>query len=150
MIEKNKHQCPACGETDNVVALQLTLACKTCKEQSILWDKDMTQQLSNCCKAQVSVDSSDEGTSCFVCSKCKKACDLFVDVQLVIDNTEMEDVINGETNFIAIPSKKYERLKRLDENRKKAIIRHKKYLEEKSGFQELARITIELLENLDK
>lgn len=36
----------------------------------------MTQQLSNCCKAQVSVSSSDEGTSCFMCSECKWPCDL--------------------------------------------------------------------------
>lgn len=36
----------------------------------------MTQQLSNCCKAQVSVSSSDEGTSCFMCDGCKHPCDL--------------------------------------------------------------------------
>jgi hypothetical protein len=37
----------------------------------------MTQQLSNCCKAQVSVSSSDEGTSCFMCSECKRPCDVW-------------------------------------------------------------------------
>jgi Fe2+ or Zn2+ uptake regulation protein len=36
----------------------------------------MTQQLSNCCKAPTTVSSSDEGTSCFMCGECKRACNI--------------------------------------------------------------------------
>lgn len=84
----------------------------------------MTQQLSNCCKAQVTVDSSDEGTSCFVCSGCKKACDLFEEM-FVID--ECREFIYCKNHNINMPIackdtlNQLQRLKRLDENRKKLI-----------------------------
>jgi hypothetical protein len=43
-------------------------------------------QLSNCCKAQVIVYSSYEGTGRFICVGCSKACDLFYDEQASVDN----------------------------------------------------------------
>ena len=29
---------------------------------------------SNCCNAEMKVSTADEGTSCWICSKCQKAC----------------------------------------------------------------------------
>lgn len=34
-----------------------------------------SESLSNCCNAPFQVDTADEGTSCYVCDKCKRACD---------------------------------------------------------------------------
>ena len=33
-------------------------------------------KLSDCCNASATVCSSDEGTMCFICDKCKKPCDV--------------------------------------------------------------------------
>lgn len=41
------------------------------------------KQLSNCHKAPATVDTADEGTSCYVCSECKRPCDLFIDYELL-------------------------------------------------------------------
>lgn len=35
--------------------------------------------LSNCCKAPVKTDCADEGTCCYVCSKCNEATDIYVE-----------------------------------------------------------------------
>lgn len=37
----------------------------------------MNGQVSNCCRAELQVSSSDEGTSFYVCSSCNKACDVY-------------------------------------------------------------------------
>jgi len=34
------------------------------------------KELSNCCKAKVEVISGEEGTSFWLCTKCKKPCDI--------------------------------------------------------------------------
>lgn len=34
-------------------------------------------EVSNCCGASISVETADEGTSCYVCADCGKACDAF-------------------------------------------------------------------------
>jgi hypothetical protein len=72
------------------------------------------QELSNCCKAQVTVDSADEGTSCYVCIKCNKPCDLFE------NNKEQVsvDMGIGESNTVEgvyLPISEYERLKQENE-----------------------------------
>lgn len=46
------------------------------------------KELSKCCKAKASVDTADEGTSCYMCEKCNKPCDL--------DNWKNEDAQEGE------------------------------------------------------
>lgn len=69
------------------------------------------QELSNCCKVSVTVDSAAEGTSCYVCNECKKACDLFNVNSIIITVHDGTSMNVGE----------YERLKRLDENVKKKI-----------------------------
>jgi hypothetical protein len=74
-------------------------------------------QLSNCCKAQVSVDSSDEGISCFVCSGCKKPCDAICETDVPPVNYYF--YLDGK---VMVDTEEYDRLKRLDENAKKAII----------------------------
>lgn len=32
-------------------------------------------RLSNCCNSPIETSSSDEGTGCYICTKCKKGCD---------------------------------------------------------------------------
>lgn len=34
-----------------------------------------TNNLSNCCQAPLTVSTAREGTSCYICTKCHKACD---------------------------------------------------------------------------
>jgi hypothetical protein len=92
----------------------------------------MKEQLSNCCKCQVNVDSSDEGTSCYVCSGCKRACDLFE------ETFELDEVIKiiGHLNMkkkhkmvsiLCALLREYERLKRLDDNVKSKLIEFIEY-----------------------
>jgi hypothetical protein len=112
----------------------------------------MTQQLSNCCKAQVSVSSGDEGTSCFMCNKCKRPCDIanlemlerggilvsnggykIMKEQVSVDehknclclNCVLGYALTG-IKWIAVKEQDYERLKRLDENVKSEISKLKK------------------------
>jgi len=33
-------------------------------------------ELSNCCNAPVKVDTSEEGTSCYICTECISPCDI--------------------------------------------------------------------------
>jgi hypothetical protein len=49
------------------------------------------QQLSNCCKTFTSVETASEGTNCFVCSECKKACDLFTPVYICPAHLEVSN-----------------------------------------------------------
>lgn len=37
-----------------------------------------TNPLSDCCKAPLKVSSGDEGTSCYICTKCNEICDQYV------------------------------------------------------------------------
>ena len=38
-----------------------------------------TPEVSNCCKAPIEVSTADEGTSCYICTKCGKPCDIAID-----------------------------------------------------------------------
>lgn len=110
----------------------------------------MKSQISNCCKEPVTVDTADEGTSCFMCSKCKKPCDLFLEEtmkeQVSVDNDFVNKVIDivGMGNIAwdnvhpielcqAVidtykTTKEYERLKRLDDNVRKTIKMHQDHI----------------------
>jgi hypothetical protein len=95
----------------------------------------MTQQLSNCCKAQATVSSSDEGTSCFMCVECKRPCDLrhqmkeqvSVDYGCDCKNCERElfnigcEKTQKRFNKVCIKLSEYKRLKRMDENVRREI-----------------------------
>lgn len=100
----------------------------------------MKEQISNCCKASVKVDTADEGTSCYVCSKCSEPCDVQVKEQVSVDKEyldflagrdkelarieKMENEIikrAGKCVGIKITFDEINRLKRLDENVKKLI-----------------------------
>lgn len=37
----------------------------------------MPKEISSCCKAPVKTSIADEGTGCYICSKCGKPCDLY-------------------------------------------------------------------------
>lgn len=128
-------------------------------------------ELSNCCKRPVIVDSSNEGTSCFVCSQCKKACDLFCEEMISLE-IEVNKCwhCNRIAEFIKwhkyynpccsslgnfIEKEEYERLKRLDENRKKEIekIKEKLHLSIVNRFKinvGIYNFVLELLQSLDK
>jgi len=104
----------------------------------------MTQQLSNCCKAEVTVSSSDEGTSCFVCCECERPCDLHHDMkeqvsayyqcpccaginttppvlQLISACRDCEEQIIIWDKEENVSSSEYERLKRMDDNVKREL-----------------------------
>lgn len=40
------------------------------------------EKLSSCCQASIKTDCGDEGTCCFMCSKCNKPCDIYVEEEL--------------------------------------------------------------------
>jgi hypothetical protein len=90
------------------------------------------KELSNCCKCQAIVDSSDEGTNCYVCSACKKACDLFFENETT------------HLKYVTILQDEYERIKRLDENVKNMI-----FVCEKKG-EAIDKAMAELLNGLYK
>lgn len=46
----------------------------------------LEQQLSNCCEAPIMTSTGDEGTSCYICRNCKKACDPKSDHVVQVDN----------------------------------------------------------------
>jgi hypothetical protein len=81
----------------------------------------MTQQLSNCCKAQVSVSSSDEGTSCFMCGECKRPCDLFYDKKLMLAQEMPTNDATKENLWVMFPQVDYVILSRKEFNRLKEI-----------------------------
>lgn len=45
----------------------------------------MNKSLSNCCHAPLKINSGNEGTSFYYCSKCEKACDPAIDKELVMN-----------------------------------------------------------------
>lgn len=49
--------------------------CKICKEKLELVPTER-KELSNCCNSTFHSDMADEGTSCYVCNHCGKACDV--------------------------------------------------------------------------
>ena len=63
--------------------------------------------ISSCCKSPMSVSTADEGTSFYVCDKCKKPCGIFSPLEEELDslkqklaichdkNTELKNIING-------------------------------------------------------
>jgi hypothetical protein len=81
----------------------------------------MTQQLSNCCKAQVTVSSGDEGTSCFMCSECKRPCDLFCDKSLMLAQELPSTEATKENLWVLFPQVDYMILSHKEFNRLKEI-----------------------------
>ncbi len=47
--------------------------CKNCSMNQILKSK--------CCKAEMKTSCADEGTCCFICTKCDKPCDIYSDIR---------------------------------------------------------------------
>jgi hypothetical protein len=104
----------------------------------------MTEQLSNCCKAEAYVDKSDEGTSCFVCTQCNKPCDLYCAEQVSV--IQFGIGLSGKVEEVILPIEEYERLKRLDENVKQKIER----LKTLTHWPSMSDSLIKLLESLYK
>jgi uncharacterized protein (UPF0335 family) len=80
----------------------------------------MMKELSNCCNAGVKVDSSDEGTSCYVCTQCNKPCDLQMKEQVSVDDNTQDNFEGYLTrtypamaNYRLLNIEECERLKRL-------------------------------------
>lgn len=76
----------------------------------------MTNQLSNCCKAPATVSSSDEGTSCYMCSECKRSCDVFVDEQVSVSVDEAKLGMDKTVYQVYMPIEEWQRLKQLEKD----------------------------------
>lgn len=55
---------------------------------------------SNCCGADVTVPTSDEGTSCYVCLECNRACDAAAPPQETTKRKKQESYDVPEPDFI--------------------------------------------------
>lgn len=110
----------------------------------------MKNQISNCCKEPVTVNTADEGTSCFMCTACGKPCDLFCEEMMKEQVSVDESIIiaNLPGNSVLIHKEQYERLKRLDENVKRKIDYFKNDLRRVAVYKR--DMLVKLLESLDK
>lgn len=94
-------------------------------------EEEQTEQLSNCCKAELITESSDEGTGFYRCSQCQQACDILTPDDEKVDSKQE----NTFDEYIE------ERLKKNPELRKK-LAKAEKELEE-TDWEKKLRETIE-------
>ena len=76
VVGRLKRMARKCEDPEILVRIKLLIRYIDTEADKIKRKLDSKMEKSNCCKALVIVDSGDEGTSCWICTKCGEACDI--------------------------------------------------------------------------
>lgn len=99
-------------------------------------------RVSSCCKVSTRVDCADEGTCCYICTKCQKPCDEISNKEL--GTNSLSEIESTQKNHIANANKMVERSSYEDGKRiafERFKVEHHKYCGKlEGGEKELFKI----------
>jgi hypothetical protein len=127
-------QCPACGQCNAV--LQILSVCKVCNEEVVLWDRDMKENTET--NYVVTTTQHSDELVCMPKSeyeRLKQSEKILAELKYLAEHdrmtlnfgltyisvSELERILESIEHNHKIEKEHYEKLKRLDENAKKAI-----------------------------